>query len=73
MMAVNIFLTKYDANGNVLWAKSFGGINIDIGSSVAIDASGNAYLTGIFYSPSITFGDYTLTNAGTYGPYMICF
>jgi hypothetical protein len=61
----NVFLTKYDANGNVLWAKSAGGIawwTDDCGISVAVDASGNSYITGAFNSPTITFGSYTLTN-----------
>ncbi|MFA4852230.1 MAG: SBBP repeat-containing protein [Bacteroidales bacterium] len=67
----NIFLAKYDANGNVLWAKSFGGTGTgnngaygDKGQSITIDASGNIYITGEFSSPSITFGNYTLNNYG---------
>jgi hypothetical protein len=60
----DIFLVKYDASGNVLWAKSAGGTEDDRGYSVATDASGNCYVTGSFHSSSITFGSYTLTNAG---------
>ncbi|HYV95474.1 MAG TPA: T9SS type A sorting domain-containing protein [Chitinophagales bacterium] len=63
-----VFLVKYDENGNVLWAKSAGGIN-DGANDAATDASGNIYLTGSFYSPSITFGAYTLINAGGNTPY----
>ncbi|MFA4852315.1 MAG: SBBP repeat-containing protein [Bacteroidales bacterium] len=59
----DIFLAKYDANGNVLWAKSSGGTGNDWANSVAVDASGNTYLTGVFISPTITFGSTTLTNA----------
>ncbi|MFA5782356.1 MAG: SBBP repeat-containing protein, partial [Bacteroidales bacterium] len=61
----NIFLAKYDANGIVLWAKSAGGTYYDWAPSVAVDDSGNAYLTGCFYSPTITFGFTILTNAGS--------
>ncbi len=60
----DVFLVKYDASGNVLWAKSAGGTDDEEGSFVAVDASGNAYVTGEFVSPTITFGSYTLTNAG---------
>jgi hypothetical protein len=60
----DISLTKYDANGNVLWAKSAGGTQGDIAYSIAVDASGNTYMTGYFYSPILTIGSYTLTNAG---------
>ena len=59
-----IYLVKYDASGNVLWAKSAGGVIADGGTSVATDRWGNVYLTGYFRSPTITFGAYTLTNAG---------
>jgi alpha-tubulin suppressor-like RCC1 family protein len=59
------FLVKYDASGNVLWAKSAGGTDFDDGNSVALDASGDIYVTGEFVSPTITFGSYTLTNAGS--------
>jgi len=61
----DMFLAKYDAGGNVLWAKSVGGIDNDYAHSVAVDASGNAYVTGNFYSSNITFGSYTLTNAAS--------
>jgi hypothetical protein len=53
---------KYDSGGNVLWAKSAGGTDTDYGSSVSVNASGNAYLTGYFSSPTITFDSFTLTN-----------
>jgi len=60
----DIFLTKYDSSGNVLWARSVGGTSVDQGIYVAADSSGNAYLTGYYNSLSITFGSYTLINAG---------
>jgi hypothetical protein len=59
-----IFLVKYDLSGNVLWAKSAGGTLNDGGLGVSTDRLGNVYITGFFYSPTITFGAYTLTNAG---------
>ena len=51
----DIFVTKYDANGTVLWAKSFGGNGYDVGSSIAFDAVGNCYVTGYFTSTTIDF------------------
>ena len=59
-----VFLAKYDSAGNVLWARSAGGSGSDRGNSVAADAFGNVYITGLFRSASITFGPTTLTNAG---------
>lgn len=61
----DFFLVKYDSGGNVLWAKSAGGINFDKGNSVATDAGGNVIATGYFISPSITLGTTTLTNGAT--------
>ncbi len=60
----DIFIAKYDTNGNVLWAKSAGGMGIDNGYSVSADAAGNVFATGSFTSTSIAFGTDTLTNQG---------
>jgi hypothetical protein len=59
-----IFLAKYDSNGNVLWAKSYGGISGDLSNSIAVDTSGNVIIAGHFGSPTVTFGAFSLTNSG---------
>ena len=60
-----IFLVKYDPNGNVLWAKSAlrssNGYD-DEANSVATDATGNIYVSGIFQD-TLTFGGYVLVGA----------
>ena len=60
----DIFIVKYGVAGNVLWAKSSGGIGTDAGNSTCTDSYGNVYVTGYFYSSTISFGTITLTNAG---------
>jgi hypothetical protein len=60
--ALNIFVVKYDASGNVLWAQGAGGTDNDWAYGICVDASGNVYVTGYFRSPSITFGTITLNN-----------
>ncbi len=44
----DVFVTKLDASGNLVWAKQFAGNNDDYGQSIAVDASGNVYVTGFF-------------------------
>lgn len=61
----DMFITKYDLSGNVLWAKKAGGSNGDFGLSVSVDDSGYVYVSGYFKSSSITFGSYTLNNPGS--------
>ncbi len=67
----NVFLVKYDLNGNVQWAKSGQGTSADWGYSVTNDVNGNIYITGAFQSPTITFGTYTLTSAGGADIYLV--
>jgi hypothetical protein len=60
----DIFVAKLDNRGNWLWAKKAGGTDSDYGYGIAVDASGNSYVTGYFYSATATFGSTTLTNNG---------
>lgn len=46
----DIFLAKYDANGNYLWAEQLGGSNTEDVRDIAVDLSGNIFLTGTFYT-----------------------
>jgi hypothetical protein len=45
---LDIFITKLDAAGSLLWAKGMGGADKDEGFSIDIDASGNVYTLGNF-------------------------
>ena len=67
----NGFLVKYDASGNVLWAQNIGGPGDALGTGIAIDGSGNIYVSGCFGQPTITVGTFTLTNTNTFGYYDI--
>jgi hypothetical protein len=63
----DMFIVKYDSVGNLLWVKGAGGTKIDSGRDINTDAFGNLYVTGQFYSPTITFGTSLLTNVGGMG------
>lgn len=54
----DIFLLKLSESGNFLWAKAYGGINVDYGHSIAIDKDKNIILTGRF-SETVGFGSTT--------------
>ena len=47
--AYDIFLSKFDSSGNFQWAKTWGGEWDDSGYAVAVDSTGNAFVTGAFY------------------------
>ena len=61
----DIFIAKLDSSGNWLWAKNAGGTGSDEGYGIAVDASGNSYVTGYFYGAA-NFGSTTLTSYGYY-------
>src|SRR5438034_11536727 len=52
--SLDIFIVKYDANGNVLWAKSGGGTGYDYAYGICADVNGNVYITGYFRGPFVT-------------------
>ncbi|RZK02509.1 MAG: hypothetical protein EOO43_23370, partial [Flavobacterium sp.] len=60
-----VFIAKYNSNGDVLWAKKGGGTGVDIGSRIKVDNAGNCYVVGSFQGTA-TFGDTTLICAGYY-------
>lgn len=57
------FVAKLDANGNVLWAKSFGDNLAENANGITTDPSGNSYITGFYKSTNLTVGSTTLSNA----------
>ncbi len=50
----DVFLSKFDSSGNFEWARTWGGIRWDQGNGVAIDGSGNVYVTG-YFSETVDF------------------
>jgi len=47
---IDIYISKMDDSGNLLWAKSMGGPNADQATSIATDAGGNVFVTGFFFN-----------------------
>ncbi len=61
---MDIFIAKYDQNGQHIWSKRIGGIGNDEGRGVAIDSDGNVVVTGIFEN-TIDLGGGPLVSAGS--------
>ncbi len=68
----DVFIAKYDANGNYIWAGKIGATNfgLDTFSSLVLDDSNNLYLTGIFSGVvdfDISSGTVTIDSANGIG------
>ncbi|MBK9249628.1 MAG: SBBP repeat-containing protein [Ignavibacteria bacterium] len=59
----DVFLVKYNSSGAFQWVRRGGGADGDYSQDLAIDLTGNIYLTG-FYSNSTTFGSRTVSSSG---------
>ncbi|PHR35207.1 MAG: hypothetical protein COA38_02635 [Fluviicola sp.] len=60
----DVFITKLDANGNLVWAKHIGGANTVQGKSLGVSASGNVSFVGSFagtvdFDPGIGVSNFT--------------
>jgi hypothetical protein len=60
----NVVVAKYDSSGNVLWAKLYGGTEVDAGADIAIGPNTNCYITGTIRSTNMVFGSTTLSVTG---------
>lgn len=60
----DVFVAKYDTNGDIVWVSQAGGNGNDKGRSISIDKHGNSYITGKFNS-SMSFGNISLSGCGS--------
>ncbi len=61
----DMFIVKYDASGNVVWANKAGGALDDHCNSVRVSQNGDILITGYFSSATCNFGANSLTNLGS--------
>lgn len=59
----DIFITKYNGRGKVLWLKQFGSRGKDFAFDIVSDNQGNSLVTGLF-TRSVDFGGFTLNSQG---------
>ena len=63
----DIFVSKFNSEGNLTWARWMGSSGFDKGFGLALDGSGDVYITGPFHG-TVDFdpgpGEFNLTSAG---------
>jgi len=59
----DMFLAKYDTEGQLVWVRRAGGNSGDAGEGVCVDGSGTVHVVGSF-TASAAFGDTVLVSAG---------
>lgn len=77
-LGTDIFVAKYDKNGNFIWAKQFGGKYVDRALRITADRHNHLYIAGEFASEgaspplyaSATFGNITITCHGAGDAYV---
>jgi hypothetical protein len=60
----DVYVSKLDANGKYVWAKSMSGTDNQQAYGIALDSAGNVWTTGYFYGTA-SFGAYNLTSGGS--------
>lgn len=65
----DLYFTKLNNNGNLVWTKTIGGTNSVGGTSIRLDASGNFYIVGTFngtadFDPGVGVFNLTALSAG---------
>lgn len=72
--SLDVFVVNMDTEGNVIWAKAFGGTDLDRVDDICSDDDGNIYLTGQ-YNGTVDFdpgpGVSELTSNGNFDVYIL--
>jgi len=58
---MDIFVAKFEPNGNWIWAAQAGGLSNDEGKAICVDEANNFYVTGSFKEIA-TFGSSSVTS-----------
>ncbi len=72
--ASDIFIAKYDPQGNFIWVKTFGGIGIESSKDLIVDSQGDIYIAGVFqgtadFDPN--GGVVNLTSTGSFDSFIL--
>ena len=65
--SVDVLIAKYDTSGTIQWQRSLGGTSSEEGNGIAVDSSGNVYITGYTNSQGAGDRDVLITKYNTSG------
>ncbi len=60
----DIFVVKFDPDGNALWSRRYGDASAQYATGMAVDPSGNVYVTGVLEGMVDFGGGYSFTSVG---------
>jgi uncharacterized protein (TIGR03437 family) len=63
----DVFVSKLDPNGKLLFTDIFGGKGVDTGTAIAVDPTGNIYIAGTTTSPDFPLSKAFQTQPAIYG------
>lgn len=63
----DIFLSKWDPNGNLLWVQTIGGTGLDIIGGICTSTNGGVFICGSYDSPVLTVSTATLGQNSSIG------
>ena len=65
----DVFIVKFDAAGNSLWAKQAGSSSnsaLERGHAIVTDNAGNSFISGLFWGTGMSFGPISVTSPWLY-------
>jgi hypothetical protein len=70
--ASDIYVAKFDGDGNHLWSQRYGDVDDQVASAVKVDSKGDVLVAGDFVG-QVDFGGGVLTNGGWYNAFVVKF
>lgn len=70
----DVYITKSDASGQLLWARAIGGTSSDVSTGIAVDSGGNILLAGYFWGTADFdpgANPFNMTSAGGYDGFVV--